>query len=58
MDSKKVFMDFHKNGFQQRNWEWEGDILNTQSSDSLGYTLYSAYIPKTEPRDYRQHFNP
>ncbi len=39
MDSKETFMDFHKNWFEQKNWEWKGNILNTESSDSLGYAL-------------------
>lgn len=38
-DTKKVFMDFHKNWFTQSNWEWKGNILTTASSDSMGYAL-------------------
>lgn len=38
-DSKKVFMDFHKAWFAQSNWEWKGNILRTETSDSLGYAL-------------------
>jgi hypothetical protein len=38
-DSKKVFMDFHKGWFTLKNWKWEGKILKTESSDSLGYAL-------------------
>lgn len=39
MDSKEVFMNFHKNWFSQKDWQWEGDIIRTESSDSLGYAL-------------------
>lgn len=39
MDSKAVFMKFHKNWFNTKGWEWEGDIVRTESSDSLGYAL-------------------
>jgi|GEM_PF-1340054 len=39
MDSKEVFMKFHKNWFSTKDWEWEGDIVRTESSDSLGYAL-------------------
>ena len=39
MDSKEVFVKFHENWFKQKNWEWEGDIVRTESSDSLGYAL-------------------
>ncbi len=39
MDSKAVFMKFHKNWFSQKNWEWDGDIVRTESTDSLGYAL-------------------
>ena len=38
-DSKKVFMDFHKNWFAQSDWEWDGNILKTETSDSMGYAL-------------------
>lgn len=38
-DSKKVFMDFHKNWFALSNWEWNGNTLRTETSDSLGYAL-------------------
>src|SRR5688572_29332655 len=38
-DTKKVFMEFHKNWFAKSNWEWEGNILATERSDSLGYAL-------------------
>lgn len=39
IDSKEKLMDFHKKWFELKNWEWEGNILNTDYSDSLGYGL-------------------
>ena len=39
LDTKTVFMDFHKNWFALDNWEWKGKVLTTESSDSLGYAL-------------------
>ncbi len=39
MDSKEQFLEFHKNWFKLKNWEWKGNILKTESSDSLGYAL-------------------
>ncbi|ELR71157.1 hypothetical protein C900_02961 [Fulvivirga imtechensis AK7] len=39
LDTKGVFMDFHKKWFAQKNWEWKGKILITENSDSLGYAL-------------------
>lgn len=37
--SKTQFMDLHRNWFTQTNWEWTPIILETEHTDSLGYTL-------------------
>ncbi len=37
--SKPEFMKVHEDWFKRNNWEWEGEILTTNSSDSLGYAL-------------------
>lgn len=47
-DTKKVFMEFHENWFAQTNWEWEGDILRTESSDSLGYALIQYHFTQKD----------
>jgi hypothetical protein len=39
MDSKAVFMDFHKNWFTIKNSKWEGEVVRTQRTDSMGYAL-------------------
>lgn len=39
MDSKEKFLEFHKDWFKLKNWQWQGNILKTESSDSLGYGL-------------------
>lgn len=39
IDSREKFMDFHKQWFGLKNWEWNGNILNTEYSGSLGYAL-------------------
>lgn len=49
MDSKEVFVKFHENWFSQKDWEWEGDIVRTESSDSLGYALIKYRFIKKDP---------
>jgi len=39
IDSKGAFMEFHRNWFNLHNWKWEGKILTTDSTDSMGYGL-------------------
>lgn len=39
LDSKKEFMEFHETWFQHDNWEWKGEVLKAESTDSLGYGL-------------------
>lgn len=47
IESKEKFMTFHDEWFELNNWEWKGNILNTEYSDSLGYGLIQyEYIQK------------
>jgi ketosteroid isomerase-like protein len=39
MHSKKSFMTLHENWFKQKYWQWEGTLVRTESTDSLGYAL-------------------
>jgi hypothetical protein len=48
MDSKEVFMKFHKSWFSKKDWEWEGDIVRTEKSDSLGYALIKYKFSKKD----------
>jgi hypothetical protein len=39
LQSKINYIDFHKGWFNQPDWDWKYQILQKESSDSLGYVL-------------------
>lgn len=43
-ETKEVFIDFHKKWFARTNWEWKGNILKTEVSDSLGYAFINYHF--------------
>lgn len=38
-DGKEAFMQLHKNWFALNHWKWNGEILKTEYTDSLGFGL-------------------
>lgn len=48
-DGKDAFMDLHKNWFASSNWKWDGRILKTESSDSLGFGLVQYKYTENDP---------
>lgn len=50
-DSKKSFMKFHEDWFALDNWEWDGKIVKTASSDSLGYALIQYQFIQKDSED-------
>lgn len=47
-ESKSVFIDFHKKWFATDNWEWDGEIVRTESSDSLGHAFIKYHFTQKD----------